>query len=54
MAILDLFTYMNELERRNKKDKDSINKKDIEKALVQLRDVLLFLTLGKDGTRLKL
>ena len=54
MTLLDLVTYLKLLDEKIKKEQDSINKKDMEKALVQLRDILIFMTLGKDGLRMKL
>ena len=49
MTLLDLVTYLKLLDEKIKKEQDSINKKDMEKALVQLRDILIFMTMGKDG-----
>lgn len=54
ITILDLVYYINELEKKIKKERDSIQKKDLEKALIQLRDILIFITMGKDGLRMKL
>ena len=54
MTLLDLVTYLKLLDEKIKKEQDSINKKDMEKALVQLRDILIFMTMGKDGLRMKL
>ena len=54
ITILDLVYYINELEKKIKKERDSIQKKDLEKALIQLRDILIFITMGKDGLRRKL
>lgn len=54
MALYDLRIYITQILEMNKKDAESINKKDIEKAMVYLRDVLIFITMGKQGIRLKL
>ena len=54
MTLIDLVTYLKLLDEKIKKEQDSINKKDMEKALVQLRDILIFMTMGKDGLRMKL
>lgn len=54
MTLLDLVTYLKLLDEKIKKEQDSIHKKDMEKALVQLRDILIFMTMGKDGLRMKL
>ena len=54
ITVLDLVTYLKLLDEKIKKEQDSIQKKDMEKALVQLRDILIFMTMGKDGLRMKL
>lgn len=54
ITLLDLTSYIKMLEEKIKKEDDSIQKKDFEKALVQLRDILIFMTMGKDGLRMKL
>lgn len=54
ITVLDLVTYIKLLEEKIKKEQDSIQKKDMEKAMIQLRDILIFMTLGKDGLRMKL
>ena len=54
ITMLDLISYIKLLEEKIKKEEDSIQKKDFEKALIQLRDILIFMTLGKDGLRMKL
>ena len=54
ITLTDLVSYMQLLEKRIKKEDDSIQKKDFEKALVSLRDILIFMTMGKDGLRMKL
>lgn len=53
ITLLDLVTYMKLLEDKIKKENDSIHKKDFEKALVSLRDILIFMTMGKDGLRMR-
>lgn len=53
ITLLDLFSYIKILENKLKKEHDSINKDDLTKSLVSLRDILMFITLGKDGVRLK-
>lgn len=54
ITTLDLISYIKLLEEKIKKEEDSIQKKDFEKALIQLRDILIFMTLGKEGLRMKL
>lgn len=54
ITLTDLVSYMGILEKKIKEENDSIQKKDFEKALVSLRDILIFMTMGKDGLRLKL
>jgi hypothetical protein len=53
ISLLDLFTYIKLLETKIKKEHDSINKNDITKSLVALRDILIFMTMGKDGLRMR-
>lgn len=53
ITLTDLFSYMKNLENKLKKEHDSINKDDLTKSLISLRDILMFITLGKDGVRLK-
>lgn len=53
ISLLDLFSYMKILEAKFKKEHDSINKKDMMKAFIGLRDLLMFITMGKDGLRFK-
>lgn len=54
ISLLDLFSYIGILEQKIKKENDSIQKKDFEKAIISLRDILIFMTMGKDGLRMKL
>lgn len=54
ISLLDLVTYIKLLEEKIKKEQDSIQKKDFEKALISLRDILIFMTMGKEGLRMKL
>ena len=54
ITLTDLVSYMHLLEQKIKKEDESIQKKDFEKALVSLRDILIFMTMGKDGLRMKL
>lgn len=54
ITMLDLVSYMQILEKKTKRESESVQKKDFEKALVQLRDLLIFMTMGKEGLRLKL
>lgn len=53
MSLFDLFSYMKILETKFKKEKDSISKNDFMKSLVALRDILNFMTMGKEGIRMK-
>ena len=53
ISLLDLFTYIKLLERKISKENDSINKNDLTKSLVALRDILIFMTMGKDGLRMR-
>ena len=53
ITLVDLVSYMGILEAKTKKENDSMQKKDIEKALVSLRDILIFMTMGKDGLRMR-
>lgn len=54
ITLTDLVSYIGILDKKIKKENDSIQKKDFEKALVSLRDILIFMTMGKDGLRMKL
>ena len=54
ITITDLVSYLGILEKKIKRENDSIQKKDFEKALVSLRDILIFITMGKEGLRMKL
>lgn len=53
ITLLDLYSYMNILETKIKKEQDSISKKDLTKAFVALRDILIFITMGKEGFRFR-
>lgn len=53
ISLLDLFTYIKLLERKISKENESINKNDLTKSLVALRDILIFMTMGKDGLRMR-
>lgn len=54
ITLTDLVSYIGILDKKIKKENDSIQKKDFEKALISLRDILIFMTMGKDGLRMKL
>ena len=54
ITFTDLVAYIGILEAKVKKEQESIQKKDLEKALVSLRDILIFMTMGKEGLRMKL
>lgn len=50
----DLVAYLKILEQKIKRENDSIQKKDFEKALISLRDILIYITMGKEGLRTRL
>ncbi len=54
ITLTDLVSYIQILEQKIKKEDESINKKDFEKSLVALRDILIFMTMGKEGLNIKL
>lgn len=54
ITLTDLVSYIHLLEQKIKKEDESIQKKDFEKALISLRDILIFMTMGKEGLRMKL
>lgn len=54
ITVTDLVSYIGILDKKMQKENDSIQKKDFEKALISLRDILIFMTMGKDGLRMKL